>query len=277
MADAQESIKTMKLYTHVDRVYAELKELNIGPDDKVDAETLSTIDSMHYLGNQAMDNAIQIAEIKSSDKVLDVGSGLGGPARMVATKTGCQVDALELQNDLHTTAVDFTKKSGLEDKVSHFCGDILDFEIKESEYDVIVSWLVFLHIPDRKKLLDVCFKTLKPGGRLYVEDFFSRNEFTQAEKEMLEKDVYISYLPTLQELEKQLGDAGFESVSIVDMTDKWTEFVSTRFNTFKEQYDRHVRVHGEDATASLRHFYNSIYTLFTGGNLGGVVFSAKKP
>ena len=70
----------------------------------------------------------------SIHKALDIGSGIGGPARHLAATTGCHLMALELQEDLHKVASDLTKRCKLEDKVTHICGNFLrmDFGISSS-------------------------------------------------------------------------------------------------------------------------------------------------
>eukprot|EP01023_Acetabularia_acetabulum_P054406 TRINITY_DN6137_c0_g1_i1.p1 TRINITY_DN6137_c0_g1~~TRINITY_DN6137_c0_g1_i1.p1 ORF type:complete len:279 (-),score=50.35 TRINITY_DN6137_c0_g1_i1:489-1325(-) len=277
MSGPQENIKTMKLYHHIERVYNELKELNIGQNDSVNAELLSKFDSLHYLGNEAIKKAISKGGIQSGDKILDVGSGLGGPARMMAQLSGCSVDALELQPDLNQTAADLTKRCALHEKVKHFEGDFLSFDMKDDQYEGIVSWLVFLHIPDKQQIFERCFKCLKPGGFIYIEDFFMKNQFTQEEESMLEKDVYAQSLPSIEDYKKSIENAGFVDVEIVDMTEIWREFVKSRFAAFQDSFDRHVKVHGQEAADGLEHFYSSINKLFSGGNLGGSAIFVRKP
>ena len=60
-----------------------------------------------------------------TDAVLDIGSGLGGPARYMATKTGCRVTAVEIQEDLHQTASDLTNRCGLSHLITHLFGNFI--------------------------------------------------------------------------------------------------------------------------------------------------------
>ena len=63
--------------------------------------------------------------------VLDVGSGLGGPARYIASRCQCHVVAVELQEDLHRTAVDLTERCGLADNVRHLHANFITDNIGE--------------------------------------------------------------------------------------------------------------------------------------------------
>ena len=64
----------------------------------------------------------------SSHHVLDVGSGLGGPARHIAHTTDCTVTALELQEDLHKEAENLTRRCNLQQKLNHITGDFLQLD-----------------------------------------------------------------------------------------------------------------------------------------------------
>lgn len=287
---AVNEIKTMKLYTHMERVYKELEELHLNDDsiddnknhDKrqlLDPVTLSSIDSLHYCGNQAIHNAIQAVGITASHVVCDIGSGLGGPARMLAHFTHCRVHAYELQADLHATAQVLTRRCGMEAQVSHLQGDFLQQDIRNGAYDTIVSWLAFLHIKDRTALFTKCAKILKQDGLMYVEDFILRANahFSDDEQTLLAKEVYVVHpLPTLHVLEQELKNAGFCLVQVCDMTDTWTQFVNDRFAAYRANYARHERVHGPDVARDLSSFFGSMVQLFQAGHLGGVAYTARR-
>ena len=285
-----DEIKTMKLYTHMERVYKELEELHLNDDSNdenknrkkrrlLDPVTLSSIDSLHYCGNEAIHNAIQAAHITSEHVVCDIGSGLGGPARMLAHYTHCRVHAYELQADLHATAQVLTRRCGMEAQVSHIQGDFLQQDIRNGAYDTIVSWLAFLHIKDRTALFTKCGNVLKPDGLMYVEDFILRDHahFTDGEQTLLAKEVYVNHpLPTVHVLEQELANAGFALVQVCDMTDTWTQFVNDRYTAYQANYARHERVHGSDGARDLFSFFGSMVHLFQAGHLGGVAYMARR-
>ncbi len=85
------AIKTMQLYSRVERVYDDLRHAGIGDDDPLTVETLSAFDQYHYFGTEAVAEAISTLNIGPASRVLDVGSGLGGPARVMAERAGCRV------------------------------------------------------------------------------------------------------------------------------------------------------------------------------------------
>ena len=139
----------MKLYDRVERIHNELIALDIADGAPLTVEQLTPFDQYHYFGTEAVDEAIAALGLSAGMRVLDVGSGIGGPARYIAARSGAQVTALELQPDLDALAADLTRRCGLADLVEHRCGDILD-GLGET-YDAVVSFLCFLQ--DRKSVV----------------------------------------------------------------------------------------------------------------------------
>ena len=272
--DNNNDIKTMKLYTHVDRIKTELTTRNL--TTPIDPIVLSEIDSMHYLGNTAIEEAVKTMGLNESSTVLDVGSGFGGPARILAASSKCKVVALELQKDIHELGAELTDRCNSSELVSHVQGDILDEQIVTQlgdgfgSFDGIVSYLVFLHIPDKAPLLDRCAQLLKPNGSMFMEDFYCIAPFTKNEDESLSRDIYCKDLPSREVYIQQLESAGFHNIQFIEMTAEWTRYVTKRLGQFIANKDRFISIHGEEAYSGLLEFYSAVATLFSGGNLGGV-------
>lgn len=73
---------------------------------------------------------------------------------------------------MHEIAKELTSRTNLTHQVKHVNADILTMEMAPRNFDCIVSWLVFLHIPAKAELYKKCAESLKPGGRIYVEGEF---------------------------------------------------------------------------------------------------------
>ena len=85
MNDLSADIKSMKLYHHVDRVVNELRELGKDETGPLLVDELTAFDQLHYHGTEAVDEAIRATNIAEGSSVLEIGSGLGGPARYLAS------------------------------------------------------------------------------------------------------------------------------------------------------------------------------------------------
>ena len=270
------AIKSMKLYSRVERIYDELRNIGIGEDDPLTVADLLPFDQYHYFGALAVDQAIAALAIEAAGRVLDVGSGLGGPARYMAEKTGCRVTAIELQSDLDDVARSLTARCGLAGRVEHVCGDVLTAALEAGGYDAVVSWLAVYHIAEPGRLFARLHDALRPGGMIYVEDFFLHGGFSAEEQPILDEVIYAQSLPKRDEYIGHLKDAGFHDIRFEDMTGQWMPFVIERATAYRARLDEHRALHGREMTDALDRFYDGVATLFRGGSFGGLRVTAKR-
>ncbi|PPR44422.1 MAG: Glycine/sarcosine/dimethylglycine N-methyltransferase [Alphaproteobacteria bacterium MarineAlpha5_Bin8] len=271
-----ENIKSMKLYNDVDRVYNELKEIGKNDSDSLQVNELTSFDQLHYHGTYALDYAIKKIGINSNMLILEIGSGIGGPARYIANKTGASVVALELQSDQHKVAMDLTERCGLAKKVEHICGDFITYNWQGKKFDAIVSWLTLYHIVEHNVLLKNCFNYLKSGGFFYAEDLFSRKQFSEEELYEISKEMYGNYLPDLETYKSEIERSGLKLIDYQDMSEIWAKFTHERNLSYISKKDRHLRVHGKKIYENMNMFYAFMDRCFSQGKLGGIRITAKK-
>jgi len=269
-------IKRMKLYCHPERVYNEINAAGYGKDALLREKDIRFFDQYHYLGTDAVDDAIDFLQVDSQSRLIEIGSGLGGPARYLAEKAGCHVTAVEIQSDLNQIASSLTNRCGLSGRVEHFCGDILEFPEDGGNFDAAVSWLAVLHIPNRQALFKKCFNILKPAGKIFFEDYYKLGAFSSEEEKILCGDVQCPYLPVAEEYKHQLIENGFTDVKFEDKTVCWSDFVRGRVEKFIENRDRYAKLHGNEVADGMEDFYKKILQLFCQGNLGGARITAVK-
>lgn len=270
-------IKSMGLYRNVDRIRADLAAAGIGDNDALTVADLTPYDQYHYEGTSAVADACAFLRAEPGRRILDIGSGLGGPARFIAAETGAHVTALELQTDLHATAAALTKRCGMTANVTHMAGDVLSGVVPAGSFDGIVSMLCFLHIPDRATLFSQCARALAPHGSIFIDDYFAASELDRSEQQDLAAKVYCPYVPTLPTYVTDLEIAGFVNVRTTDKSADWTAFVTERFEAFRSQRQPLVDRYGKETVDSLDDFYQTVAALFANGRLGGVRVTAKLP
>ena len=270
------NIKSMKLYNNVDRIFNELREIGKSTSSTLLVEDLTKFDQLHYHGTDAIDIFIEKLEINEKTKILDVGSGIGGPARYIANKTGAEITAIELQSDQNNLAKDLTKKCGLSNKVNHICGDILDYDFKNQTFDAVVSWLTLYHIANHEILLKKLFDLLNPNGFFYTEDITSRINLSDADRKEIKKEIYGIHLPYFDNYISNLEQNGFKLIFSEDMSSSWTDFTKERIKKYNSEKERNIRVHGKEVYDSLNSFYNFVGQYFSNGKLGGIRVIAKK-
>jgi cyclopropane fatty-acyl-phospholipid synthase-like methyltransferase len=270
-------IASMPLYTHLDRVSKGLAAFGIGPTDPIPPEKLFALDQWHYHGTEAIRAAAEELKLGPSSRVLDIGSGIGGPARYLAYTTGCHVTALELQSELHEIAVDLTRRTGLEGQVTQLCGDALAHPLPEMAFDAVVSWLAVLHIPDRLRLLARLARALRADSGCYIEDLCMRAPFAPADLRELRNIVFGLSVTSIGDYADDLRKAGFGEVVATDLTPDWAPYAAVRLAAWRQNHAAYALVHGEGAYAAQELFYAVIDRLYRNGSLGGIRLVARLP
>lgn len=261
----------------VESVYKSLEQNGKaeGPLQLSDLLELGHLDQYHYLGEAACYEVSKALSLDESSYVYDIGSGVGGTARVLADCSGCRVLGIELQSELCRLSTELTHRVGLEDKVEFKAGDFLRYEWEEV-FDHFVSLLVFLHIPDRKLALQHCNRALKEQGTFVIEDFVALGAFGPEEEQVLQQMVSAPSVTTAEAYEKDLKAAGFTDLKLQPMTDSWKSWTRSRYEQFKEESYRHRSLFGDQLYGQRLQFYRAIANLFENGNLGGLRISGRK-
>ena len=110
------------------------------------------------------------SEVAETDHVLDVGSGLGGPARYFARRFGCRVSGIDLTAEFCEVARHLTSLLGLADRVSVEQGDALAMPFGDEAFDGAYSMNVSMNIEDKRALYREIHRVLKPGGWLVLSE-----------------------------------------------------------------------------------------------------------
>jgi cyclopropane fatty-acyl-phospholipid synthase-like methyltransferase len=264
------AIESMPLYVNVDRINNELAALGIGVDEALTPAQLFPFDQYHYHGTDAVHAAAHLLGLGPTSHILDVGAGLGGPARYLASTIGCHVTALELQNNLHALATRLTARCGLGQRVTHVWGDALTAALPEATFDAVVSWLTLLHIPERPRLLAQLARMLRRGGQCYVEDLYQRAPFATSDLHDVHQTIFGVTLTSIADYVRDLHEAGFTGMTATDLSDDWAAFCGARMAAWQADRPRPVRVHGEPIYTQLDTYYAVVLRLFDSGSLGGV-------
>lgn len=270
-------LEAMPLYTNLDRIERGLAAQGIRAGDPIRLQQLFALDQWHYHGAEAIAVAAVTLRLTAESRVLDVGAGIGGPARFLTHMTGCRVTALELQRPLHDIAVDLTRRTGLGEKVTHVCGDALSHPLPDAAFDAAVSFLAIVHIPDRPRLFARLARALRPGGGLYIEDLYRRAPFAPSDLEDVRHIVYGNSITSIGEYVGDLSAAGFGGIAVTDLTADWGPYAAERLAAWRQNHAAYAAIHGEGAYEAQELFYRVIDRLYGNGSLGGVRLVARRP
>lgn len=131
---------------------------------------LAPLDQFHTRGMAATIELAEAARIARGAAVIDIGSGLGGPSRYLATKFGCHVTGVDLSPAFVEAAAWLAGRAGLADKVAYDCADALALPYGDGQFDLAWTQHVAMNIADRARLYGEIHRVLKPGGRLAIYD-----------------------------------------------------------------------------------------------------------
>ena len=115
-----------------------------------------------------------------------------------------------------------------------------------------------------------------PWGTHGLRFVLRRKVAVQIDLVDVDETLHGTTMTSKEEYERDLRDAGFADVRLIDMTDEWGTFCAGRAAGWQGSRDRHVRVHGEDTYARLERFFVTVTRLFANGGLGGVRIVARR-
>lgn len=189
------------------------------PDDRFAALTaLAELDQFHSGGMEATRALIQQANISSTDRVLDVGGGLGGPARLLAHERGCHVTVLDLTEAYCRAGERLTAWVGLTDHVRFQHGDALTLPFDAGSFDVVWTQHSSMNIADKPRLYKEIHRVLRPGGRLALFEVVAGTDELLHFPVLWARSAATSFLITSEALRATLVEAGFEERSWQDVS-----------------------------------------------------------
>jgi len=143
----------------------------LGPQDaRLTPEQLGALDQFHTRGLAATAELAKLAGITADMSVLDVGSGVGGPARFLAATCGCRVTGVDLSEPFVAAARYLTQRTGQSEQVSFQTGSALGLPFDDGSFDVALLQHVAMNISDRAGLYREIRRVLKRGGRFATYD-----------------------------------------------------------------------------------------------------------
>jgi len=195
---------------------------HLTPDD------LAPVDEFHSGGRNATVRLAQLAQIDGSQRVLDVGCGIGGPSRYLASKFGCQVTGLDLTPEFVALAGMLAQRTRLADKVSYRQGNALDLPFPDASFDVVWSQNAAMNIADRNRLYGEMHRVLRPSGRLALQDVAAGPGGEPHYPTPWASDKSISFLFAPQSTRAALERVGFRVIAWQDTTQEALEQQTAR-------------------------------------------------
>jgi arsenite methyltransferase len=161
-------------------------------------------------------NPTALAELKSGEVVLDLGSGGGIDVLLSAARVGPSGKAygLDMTDEMLALANENKRKAGV-DNVEFLRGEIEHVPLPDNSVDVIISNCVINLSPDKDQVLREAFRVLKPGGRFAVSDVVTRGAVApELRQSILLWAGCVAGALVDSEYRRKLAAAGFEQIDI---------------------------------------------------------------
>lgn len=244
--------------------------------DGLTEAVLQNYDQDHYGGLESTERLAGEAGIDASHHVLDVCSGMGGPARYLAFHRGCRVTGLDLTESRVESAKKLTSLAGLDHLVDYHRGDAQAMPFEDASFDVAFSQEAWLHVPDKAAVVRECARVLKPGGVIAFTDL--------AEIEPLDADAMAKLGPALASVNfasmatyrSWLEANGFEILVAFDRSDELKAILTERLAMYKKLGDQTRGRFGAVREKEWEEGYTFFVDTVGAGRLGGCRFVARK-
>jgi len=184
----------------------------LAPDD------LAPVDQFHTRGKEATLELARLAELQSRMHALDVGGGLGGPARTLAAVVGCRVTVLDLTEEFCRVGEELTARMHLSDRVVFRHGNALDIPFVEGSFDVAWTQHSSMNIDDKEGLYREIHRVLLPGGVLALHEIMGGSKAPIHFPVPWARDPSVSFLRPAHEVRGLIVATGFSELAWVDVS-----------------------------------------------------------
>ena len=203
--------------------------------DRLTTDDFAIFDQLHTGGIYSSRALATLAGIAPGDRVVDVGGGLGGPARMLAKEFGASVTVIDLTAAFIETGAALTARTGLSDLVTFQLGDATAMPFPDVSFDVAWTQHATMNIAAKDRLYAEIARVLRPGGRLVFHEIMAGPNTPLVYPVPWAGDPSISFVRSPDEIRAILRDLGFvETV--------WRDTTSNAIDGIRAQREQETTV-----------------------------------
>ncbi len=176
----------------------------------VTIEDLAPTDEFHVGSRPATQHLLNQLDFSAEDQILDVGCGLGGAARYIATEYGCHVTGIDLTQSFIDVGIQLNSWVGMNGGVTLRQANALAMPFEENAFDGATMLHVGMNIEDKFALFHEIYRVLRPGASLGVYDIMQIKAGDLTYPVPWATESHISKVATPETYEEAIGQAGFE-------------------------------------------------------------------
>ncbi len=190
------------------RVLDALREASVDVDH-LKVEDLSGLDQLHAGGVAATEHLLNVIGVTPQTRLLDVGAGIGGPARVAAARTGCRVTGIDLSPDFVNLARSITARVGLTDQVTFDVGSAREMPYDDGAFDRAMLNHVGMNIGAKDRVFAEVRRVLELGGLFAVYEQMRVGDGALTYPVPWAEDESSSFVETRERYAELLAAAGF--------------------------------------------------------------------
>lgn len=244
--------------------------------DALTEDELKDFDQDHYGGTDAVNSLADAAEIGADHHVLDVCSGMGGPARWLAHRYGCRVTGIDLTSSRVDGATHLTRRAGLDHRVDFRQGDATAMPFANATFDALISQESWCHIPEKRSLISECIRVVRPGSVIAFTDIVSLVPMNPEEERRLGTEMFIPRPSFVDEYTQLLVEGSCSIEQSSDLSAEWVGILVSRLEMYRSLEDTTVAKFGKERYLEYDRAYSHFVGLFVNKKLGGFRVAARK-
>lgn len=200
-----------------ERIIAALRSV-VGDNQPIDPDALAPLDHFHGRGVEATKEIAAILRAHPGERVVDIGCGIGGPARWITSKYGCHVIGVDLTEEFCKAARILNAATKLSDWVQIVCGDAVELPFKSEVFDRAYSQNVIMNIANKVGFYREALRVLRPEGVIAVSNLAAGPKGEPCFPLPWARNKSTSFLSTPEQTRADLTAAGFKIISFRDVT-----------------------------------------------------------
>jgi SAM-dependent methyltransferase len=151
---------------------------------------------------------VELLGPQAGEHIIDIGGGIGGPARWIASRFGCLVTSLDLTPEFCRAAEELNGATGLSDRVAAVEGSAVDLPFEQASFDRAYSENVVMNIADKRSFYGEAFRVLRSGGLFAFSNYGTGSAGEPYYPAPWAASAEMSFLSTVEETRSDLLDAG---------------------------------------------------------------------